>query len=158
MERPELQEHAERLEHQAKVEHSTEELAELRGAHRTLQSELRTSRDQCDTLRQKLLLVKTQDLLQDVARLKEEKSEASSKAEHAMQRQMEIERENFKMHADAEDLKRQLLFMEDDKARSEGLLKALKKECEEMRQAQEEAAKRRKARQSAKAKARSGRR
>jgi len=150
-------EYADRMEHQVKVENSVEELAELRGAHRTLQNELRLSREDCATLRQELLVAKTQavqkqsreeDLVNDVARLKDEKSQASARADKALERAMEMERENYKMHADVEDLKRQLLFLEDDKVRAEGLIKALRKESDELRQEQEaqrEAAKRRKA-------------
>lgn len=150
-------EYSDRMEHQVKVENSVEELAELRGAHRTLQNELRLSREDCAALRQELLVAKTQavqkqsreeDLVNDVARLKDEKSQASARAEKALERAMEMERENYKMHADVEDLKRQLLFLEDDKVRAEGLIKALRKESDELRQEQEaqrEAAKRRKA-------------
>eukprot|EP00435_Cladocopium_sp_Y103_P059223 s445_g21.t1 len=150
-------EYAHHMEQQTKVESSVEELAELRGAHRMLQTELRSSRDSCDVLRQELLLAKTQavqkqsreeDLMQEVARLTEEKSQATARAEKAMEKSMETERENYKMHADVEDLKRQLLFLEDDKVRTEGLIKTVTKERDELRQVQEaqkEAAKRRKA-------------
>lgn len=155
-------EYAHHMEQQTKIESSVEELAELRGAHRTLQIELRSSRDSCDVLRQDLLLAKTQavqkqsreeDLTQEVARLTEEKSQATAKAEKAMEKSMETERENYKMHADVEDLKRQLLFLEDDKVRTEGLMKALTKERDELREAQEAQKEAQKRRKAAKAKA-----
>ncbi|CAJ1417203.1 unnamed protein product [Effrenium voratum] len=146
-------EHAEQQEHHTKVENCTEDLAELRGAHKILQQELRTSREQCDLVRQELLIVKTsqaqklskeEDLVREVARLEGEKSQAVARMEDARQKHMQMERETFRMHSEIEDLKRQILFREDDRVRAEGLLKAVKKERDELKEAAE-ATKKRKA-------------
>lgn len=155
-------EHAERLAQISKVENSTEDLAELRGAHRAVQEELKATKAQCDELRYEMLTIKTsgaqratkvEDLQKDVQRLEDEKAQALTKLEEAQKDVLERERNEYRMQSEMQDLKRQLLLYEDDKVRNEGLLKAIRQERDTLRQAADEAARRRKAK--AKTKARS---
>ncbi|OLP77234.1 hypothetical protein AK812_SmicGene42726 [Symbiodinium microadriaticum] len=163
-------EHADRLAQISKVENSTEDLAELRGAHKAVQEELKASKAQCDELRYEMLTIKTagaqratkvEDLQKDVQRLEDEKSQALAKLEEAQKELLERERTEYRTQSCVEfscildpmieDLKRQLLLFEDDKVRNEGLLKAIRQERDTLRQAADDAARKRKAKAKTKA-------
>ncbi|CAE7934830.1 unnamed protein product [Symbiodinium sp. KB8] len=96
---------------------------------------------------------KVEDLQKDVQRLEDEKSQALAKLEEAQKELLERERTEYRTQSEMQDLKRQLLLFEDDKVRNEGLLKAIRQERDTLRQAADDAARKRKAK--AKTKARS---